>query len=161
MFRVKHFSIKRSITKHRKHIFTCRDNLLWSCARGLPTTLFHSKRQKFTFEKDEITITKSHFQTIEKQNSISNRSPAAVSCDKHADTQHVSINLEYKSADNVCKYTQPKTSRARVYGKIKVDKLFRKPFWTKISHLSVQFDGEKWQIHTKLTFHRILKFHWK
>ena len=50
----------------------------------LPTTLFRSKRQKFTFEKDEMTITKFHFQTIEKQNSISNRSPTAVSCNKHA-----------------------------------------------------------------------------
>ena len=90
-----------------------------------------------------MTITKSHFQTIEKQNSISNRSPTAVSCNKHVCTQHVSINLEYKSADNVCKYTQSKTGRALVYGKIEVDKLFRKPFWTKISHLAVQFDGEK------------------
>lgn len=72
----------------------------------LPTTLFRSKRQKFTFEKDEMTITKSHFQTIEKQNSIFNRSPTATSCNKHARTQHVSINLEYKSADNICKYKQ-------------------------------------------------------
>ena len=31
--------------------------------------------------------------------------------------------------------------------------MFRKPFWTKISHLTVQFDGEKRQIHTKPTFH--------
>ena len=54
----------------------------------LPTTLFRPKRQKFTFEKDEITITKSHFQTIEKQNSISNRSPTAISCDKHARATH-------------------------------------------------------------------------
>ena len=72
----------------------------------LPTTLFCSKRQKFTFEKDEITITKSHFQTIEKQNSISNRYPIAIFCNKHARTQYVSINLEYKSANNACIYTQ-------------------------------------------------------
>jgi hypothetical protein len=39
----------------------------------LPTTLFPSKRQKFTIEKDEITITKSHFQTIEKFKPFLNR----------------------------------------------------------------------------------------
>ena len=72
----------------------------------LPTTLFRSKRQEFTLKKDEMTITKSHFQTIEKQNSISNRYPTAVSCNKHVRTQHASINLEYKSAGNVCIYTQ-------------------------------------------------------
>ena len=67
---------------------------------------FSAQNVKNNFEKDEITITKSHFQTIEKQDSISNRSPIAVSCNKHARTQHASINLEYKSADNVYKYTQ-------------------------------------------------------
>ena len=39
----------------------------------LKVTLFCLKRQKSTFEKDEMTITKSHFQTIEKQNSFLNR----------------------------------------------------------------------------------------
>ena len=36
---------------------------------GLSATLFCSKRQKFTIERDEMTITKLHFKTIEKQNS--------------------------------------------------------------------------------------------
>ena len=68
---------------------------------------------------------------------------------------------KHKTAIDDCNRQQVKTKRTPVYGKIEVDKLFRKPFCTKISHLAVQFDGEKRQIHTKLTFHRILKFHWK
>ena len=159
MFRVKHFSTKRSITKHRKHIFFNRNAFLRSCMTGC-LRHFSAQNVKNNFEKDEMTITKSHFQTIEKQNSTSNP-PTAVSCNKHARTQHASINLGYKSANKACKYTQSKSERTLVYEKIKVDKLFRKPFWTKISHLADQFDGEKRQIHTKPTFHRILNFHWK
>ena len=67
----------------------------------------------------------------------------------------------HKTAIDDCNRQQVKKKRTPAYGKIKVDKLFRKPFCTKISHLAVQFDGEKQQIHTKPTFHRILKFHWK
>ena len=158
MFRVKHFSTKRSITKHRKHIFFNRNAFLRSCMTGR-LRHFSAQNVKNNFEKDEMTITKSHFQTIEKQNLISNRSPTATSCNKQTHTQHTSINLEYKSAIDDCNRQQVKTKRTPAYGKIKVDKLFRKPFWTKISHLAVQFDGEKRQIHTKPTFHRILKFH--
>ena len=158
MFRVKHFSTKRSITKHRKRIFFNRNAFLRSCMTGCPRH-FSAQNVKNNFEKDEITITKSHFQTIEKQSSISNRDPTAVSCNKHARTQHASINLEYKSADNVCKYAQSRTIRALVYGKIEVDKLFRKPFWTKNTSKSTLQCSEKRQIHTKPTFHRILKFH--
>ena len=130
MFRVKHFSTKRSITKHRKHIFFNRNAFLRSCMTGC-LRHFSPQNVKNNFEKNEMTITKSHFQTIEKQNSICNRSPTSVSCDKHACAQYVSINLEYKSANNVCKHTQSKSERAFVYGKIEVDKLFRKPFYAK------------------------------
>ena len=83
MFRVKHFSTKRSITKHRKRIFFNRNAFLRSCMTGC-LRHFSAQNVKNNFEKDEITITKSHFQTIEKQNSISNRSPTAASCNKHA-----------------------------------------------------------------------------
>ena len=73
-----------------------------------PATLFHSKRQKFTFEKDEITITKSHFQTIEKQNSSSNRSPTAISRNKHARTQHATTRINQSRV-------QIRRQRLRIY----------------------------------------------
>ena len=160
MFRVKHFSTKRSITKHRKHIFFDRNTFLRGCMTGC-LRHFYAQNVKNNSEKDEMTITKSHFQTIEKQNSISNRLPTAVSYNKHARVQHASINLEYKSTDNVCKFKQSKSGITLVDDKKEVDKLFRKPFCTKISHLTVQINGEKRQIRTKPMFHRILKFHWK
>ena len=121
----------------------------------LPMTLFCPKRQKFTTEKDEVTITKSHFQTIEKDNPFLNH---------HILPQQHNHNTyqpkqTHKSAIDDCNLQQVKTKRTTAYGKIKVDKLFRKPFCTKISRLAVQFVGEKQQIHTKPTFHRILKFH--
>ena len=68
MFRVKHFSTKRSITKHRKHIFFDRNAFLRSCVTGCQRHIF-AQNDKNIFEKDEMTITKFHFQTIEKQNS--------------------------------------------------------------------------------------------
>lgn len=141
MFRVKHFSTKRSITKHRKHIFPCRDNLLWSCARAC-LRHFSAQNVKNNFEKNKITITKSHFQTIEKRNSISNRSPTAVSCNKHARATRFNQSRVQIRQQSLHIYAKKKIGRALVYGKIEVDKLFRKPFCTKTNHLAVQFDGE-------------------
>jgi hypothetical protein len=100
----------------------------------LPTTLFPSKRQKFTIEKNEITITKSHFQTIEKFNPFLNR---------HILPQQSNHNTyqskqTHKTAIDDCNRQQVKIKRTPAYGKIKVDKLFRKPFWTKNNSKSTQ-----------------------
>ena len=46
MFRVKHFSTKRSITKHRKHIFFDRNAFLRSCMTGC---LWHFSAQNVKF----------------------------------------------------------------------------------------------------------------
>lgn len=153
MFRVKHFSTKRSITKHRKHIFFNQNAFLRSCMTGC-LRHFSPQNVKNNFEKDEVTITKSHFQTIEKQNPFLNR---------HILPQQPNHNTyqskqTHKTAIGDCNRQQVKTKRTPAYGKIKVDKLFRKPFYTKNTSKSTLQCSEKRQIHTKPTFHRILKF---
>ncbi len=86
-----------------------------------------------------MTITKSNFQTIEKFNPFLNR---------HILPQQPNRNTyqskqTHKTAIDDCNRQQVKTKITPAYGKNKVDKLFRKAFWTKISHLAVQFDDEK------------------
>ena len=107
MFRVKHFSTKRSITKHRKHIFFNRNAFLRSCMTGCQRH-FSAQNVKNNFEKDEMTITKSHFQTIEKQNLFLNR---------HILPQQLNHNTyqsiqTHKTAIDDCNRRQVKTKKS-------------------------------------------------